>query len=230
MIATLIGTTGLIGNYLLEELLKDDFYHIVRVLVRRPFELTHPKLEKKLVDFADTESFHLALEASDVIFCAIGTTQKKVKGDKAAYRKVDYDIAVNAARFGKIAGCENFILVSSVGANSKSNNFYLKLKGEVEEAIKEVGLNSVHIMRPSLLLGDRKEFRSGEKISKGIMSAFSFLIPSKYKPIHGKDVAKAMLAAAKNGNEEGFFILEYSGIRQSIKGISKNSVSQLAEG
>ena len=216
MTATLIGATGLVGNYLLEELLKDDFYHTVRILIRRPFllqaqDFTYPKLEKKLVDFTDAESFRLALEGSDVVFCAIGTTQKKVKGDKAAYRKVDYDIAVHAARFGKMAGCENFVLVSSVGANSKSNNFYLKLKGEIEEAVNEAGLKSVHIMRPSVLLGERKEFRSGEKISKGIMSAFSILIPSKYKPIHGKEVAKAMLAAAKYG-KIGSTIYEFNAI------------------
>ncbi len=215
MIATLIGATGLVGNYLLEELLKDDFYHTVRILIRRPVEISHPKLEKKLVDFNDAESFRLALEGTDALFCAIGTTQKKVKGDKDAYRKVDYDIAVHAARFGKLAGCGTFVLVSSVGANSTSNSFYLQLKGEVEDAIKEVGLKSVHIMRPSVLLGERKEFRSGEKISKEIMSAFSLLIPSKYKPIHGRDVAKAMLAEAKN-KKEGFFILEYSGIKKSI--------------
>jgi uncharacterized protein YbjT (DUF2867 family) len=120
------------------------------------------------VDFNDAESFRLALEGSDVVFCAIGTTQKKVKGDKEAYRKVDYNITVNAAKFCKLNSCETFVLVSSVGANSKSKNFYLKLKGEVEDAVKSVGLKSVHIMRPSVLLGDRKEFRLGEKISKSI--------------------------------------------------------------
>jgi uncharacterized protein YbjT (DUF2867 family) len=98
MTATIIGSTGLIGSYLLEELLMDDNFDTVRILIRRPVELTHPKLEKKLVDFTDAESFRLALEGSDVVFCAIGTTQKKVKGNKAAYRKVDYDIPVNAAR------------------------------------------------------------------------------------------------------------------------------------
>lgn len=215
MTATLIGATGLIGNYLLEELLKDDFYHTVRILIRRPLELTHPKLEKKLVDFSDVENFRLSLEGSDVVFCAVGTTQQKVKGDKAAYRKVDYDIPINAARFCKLNGCETFVLVSSVGANSNSNNFYLKLKGEVEDAVKAVGIRSVHIMRPSMLLGDRKEFRLGEKISKVILPVFSFLIPSKYKPIQGKDVAKAMVAAAKK-NDEGFFIAEYREIKQLI--------------
>ena len=210
MTATIIGATGLIGGYLLEELLQDNYYDTVRILIRRPLELTHPKLEKKLVDFSDAESFRLAVEGSDVVFCAIGTTQKKVKGDKEAYRKVDYDITVNAAKFCKLNGCETFVFVSSVGANSKSNNFYLKLKGEVEDAVKALGLQSVYIMRPSVLLGDRKEFRLGEKISKGIMSAFSFLIPSKYKPVHGRDVAKAMVGATKKNNE-GFFIVEYRG-------------------
>ncbi|MGB3006241.1 MAG: NAD(P)H-binding protein [Chitinophagaceae bacterium] len=208
MTATIIGATGLIGNYLLEELLKDDYYDTVRILVRRPLDITHPKLEKKLVDFNDAESFRLALEGSDVIFCAVGTTQKKVKGDKVAYRKVDYDIPVNAAKLGRLCGCETFILVSSIGANSQSNNFYLKLKWEVEEAVKAVGLKSVYIMRPSVLLGDRKEFRLGEKIGKGLMMALSFLFPSKYKPIHARDVAKSMVAVAKKNNE-GFFILDY---------------------
>ena len=212
MTATIIGATGLIGGYLLEELLQDNYYDTIRILIRRPLELTHPKLEKKLVDFSDAESLRLALEGSDVVFCAIGTTQKKVKGDKEAYRKVDYDITVNAAKFCKLNGCETFVFVSAVGANSKSNNFYLKLKGEVEEAVKAIGLKSVHIMRPSVLFGDRKEFRLGEKVSKGIMSAFSFLIPSKYKAIHGRDVAKSMISVATKG-KKGSYIYDYKEIK-----------------
>jgi len=212
MTATIIGATGLIGGYLLEELLQTDYFDTVRILLRRPVELTHPKLEKKLVDFTDTESFRLALEDSSVVFCAVGTTQKKVKGDKAAYRKVDFDIPVNAARFCKMTGCEIFILVSSVGANSKSKNFYLKLKGEVEDAVKATGLKSVHIMKPSVLLGERKESRWGESISKKLMSILSFVITSKYKPIHARDVAKAMIAAAKT-KKEGNFAYEFTGIQ-----------------
>ncbi len=211
MTATLIGATGLIGNFLLEELLKDDFFTTVRILIRRPLDITHPKLEKKLVDFSDTESFRLALEGSDMVFSAIGTTQQKVKGDKEAYRKVDYDIPVNAARFGKLTGCETFLLVSSIGANSKSSNFYLKLKGEVEDAIQAVGLRSVHIMRPSLLLGQRKESRFGERLAKAVMKTFSFLVPAKYKAIQGRAVAKAMIVAAKKSTD-GLFIYEYKKI------------------
>ncbi len=136
------------------------------------------------MDFNDSDSLLVALSNSEVVFCCVGTTQKKVKGDKNAYRKVDYAIPVNAARFCKMTGCSTFILVSSVGANRTSNNFYLRLKGEVEDAVKAIGLPSVYIMRPSVLQGDRKEFRLAESISKKLISALAFLIPSKYKPIH----------------------------------------------
>jgi uncharacterized protein YbjT (DUF2867 family) len=207
MTATLIGATGLIGGYLLDELLNDPFFDLVKILIRRPLDKNHPKLEKKMIDFNDSDSLLVALSNSDVVFCSIGTTQKKVKGDKEAYRKIDFDIPVKLARFCKMTGCEKFILVSSVGANSGSNSFYLKLKGETEDAIKETGMKSLHIMRPSLLLGDRKEFRPGEDFSKVFMTALSFLIPPKYKAIRAKDVAKAMAVAAKK-NEEGTFVYE----------------------
>src|SRR4030095_12649157 len=126
MIATIIGATGLIGNYLLHELLNDPFYDIIKILIRRPLDITHPKLEKKIVDFNDSDSLLVAIDNSDVVFCAVGTTQKKVKGDKEAYRKVDYDIPVKAARFCKETGCNTFVLISSVGASSKSKTFYLR--------------------------------------------------------------------------------------------------------
>jgi dTDP-4-dehydrorhamnose reductase len=178
---------------LLEQLLEDEYFSTIRILIRRPLDITHPKLEKKIVDFTDAESFRLALESSDVVFCAIGTTQKKVNGNKDTYRKIDYDITVNAAKFCKLIGCETFVFVSSVGANSQSNNFYLKLKGEIEEAVKAVGFKSVHIIRPSLLLGNRKEFRLGEKIAQWVMPVFSFLLPKKYRPVKAEDVGRAMV-------------------------------------
>jgi hypothetical protein len=89
---------------------------------------------------------------------------KNVKGNNELYRKIDFDIPLKAARFGKEAGCTKFILVSSVGANSKSSTFYLRLKGELEEAIHQVGFDAVHIMQPSMLLGERAEKRSAEKV------------------------------------------------------------------
>src|SRR5687768_6436896 len=147
--AVLIGATGLTGNYLLQELLNDPFYATIKILIRRPLDINNSKLEKKIVDFNDSDSVLIAISNSDAVFCAVGTTQKNVKGDKEAYRKVDFDIPVKAARFCKMTGCEKFVLVSAVGANSTSGNFYLKLKGEVEDAVKEVGLDSVHILQPS---------------------------------------------------------------------------------
>lgn len=198
MTATLIGATGLIGSHLLEQLLADAYFDRVRILVRRPFDLDHPKLEKKLVDFTDAESYRLALEGSDVVFCSIGTTQKKVKGDKVAYRKIDYDITVNTAKFCKLNGCETFVFVSAAGASSKSNNFYLKLKGEIEVAVNAIGLKHMHIVQPSLLLGNRNEFRLGEKIAKTIMPVISFLLPKKYKPVKAEDVAREMVNASKS--------------------------------
>jgi len=213
--AAIIGVTGLTGNYLYEQLKQDKDFNSIRLLVRRPMQKDDDRTEIKLVDFNDAESVMLAIDGSDIVFCAVGTTNKKVKGDKEAYRKVDYDIPVRAARYCKMRGCETFALVSAVGANSKSGNFYLKLKGEVENAIKEIGLRSVHIMRPSMLLGDRKESRFGEKIGKAVMKATSFLLPAKYKPVRASDVANAMIVAAKE-NREGFFIYEYNEINKLI--------------
>jgi uncharacterized protein YbjT (DUF2867 family) len=202
--AAIIGASGMIGGYLLEQLLNDPDYETIRVIVRRPFDRKHAKVEVKLVDFADYESFKLAIDGSDVVFCAIGTTQKNVKGDKTLYRKIDFDIPVKAARICKETGCQTFVVVSSVGADSTTGNFYLKLKGEVEDALAQSGLEEVHIMQPSQLLGDRKENRPAEKIFKAIMKTVSPLLGgslAKYKPIHGRDVAKAMIKAAKTNNK-----------------------------
>src|SRR5215467_9029026 len=211
--ATLIGATGLIGGELLSLLLDDDYFDKVRILIRRPFTMNHPKLERKLVDFTDADSLLVDIDESDAVFCAVGTTLKKVRGNKDAYRRVDYDIPVNIARYCKIMNCKNYIVVSAVGANSKSRNFYLKLKGEVEDIIKKVGLESTYIMRPSMLLGKRNEFRFGERITIPLIKNISFLLPSKYKPIEARDVAKAMLAVSKK-HENGFFICEYKRMKR----------------
>jgi len=121
--ATLIGATGLVGGELLSLLLDDNYFRKVRILVRRPITMNHPKLERKLVDFSDADSLLVDLDESDVVFCTIGTTMKKVKGNKEVYRKIDYDIPVNIARYCKIMNCRNYIVVSAVGADSGSGNF-----------------------------------------------------------------------------------------------------------
>jgi uncharacterized protein YbjT (DUF2867 family) len=216
--AAIIGVTGMVGNYLLELVLKDSYFSTVRLLVRRPYEKTNPKIEVKLVDFNDAESFKLALEGTDVIFSCVGTTQKNVKGDTELYRKIDFDIPLNAARFGKDTGCEKFILVSSVGADSHSRTFYLRLKGELENAIQSIGLGTVHVMQPSVLLGNRKENRGGETLLQGTMKLTSILFIGslrKYKAIHGQTVAAAMLNAAKKDGK-GFFRYAYDGIKELV--------------
>jgi len=220
-IATLIGATGLIGGELLSLLLDDDHFKTVRILIRRPLTMDHPKLEKKLVDFSDADSLLVDLDGSDSVFCAIGTTMKKVKGNKEVYRKIDYDIPVNIARYCKIMNCKNYILVSAVGADSKSGNFYLKLKGEVEDIVRKAGIESTYIMQPSMLLGKRNEFRFGERITIPLMKKISFLLPSKYKPIQARDVAKAMLAAAKK-HEKGVLVCQYRKMKRLAREIKKS--------
>jgi nucleoside-diphosphate-sugar epimerase len=212
--ATIIGGTGMIGNYLIDILLADHSYEEICLLVRRPPEKLPPGVNFKLIDFRDTESFKLGIEGSEVVFCAVGTTKRKVEGDRSLYKQIDFDIPKNAARFCKETGCGKLIIVSSVGASSKSRSFYLRLKGQMEEAVASYKLRSVHIMQPSLLLGVRTEKRRGEKLLQNSMYFFSnYLFGGwrKYKAIHAGKVAAAMLNAAKK-DDEGFFRYTYSGI------------------
>ncbi|MCW3073803.1 MAG: NAD-dependent epimerase/dehydratase family protein [Flaviaesturariibacter sp.] len=214
--ATLIGATGLIGSHLLTLLKNDTDFSEIRLLVRQPFGNTNARTTVMLTDFNDPQSLKRGIEGSEIVFCAIGTTQKKVGGDKQAYRKIDYDIAVNSAILCKESGCRTFVLVSSVGANAASNNFYLQLKGEIEEALAATGIHSLSIFRPSMLLGDRQEKRIGERIGQMAMKAFSFAIPAKYKPIEAKEVAAAMVAAAKQG-KAGYHVYEYNDIKSTTR-------------
>lgn len=202
------------GTYLFKLLLEDKNFETIRLIVRHSTPKTATNMEVILVDFTDTAAFKNAIAGSDVVFCTIGTTQKKVKGNKELYKQIDVDIPVNAAHYCKETGCEKFIIVSAVGANSKSGNFYLRLKGEMENAIKSTGLNAIHIMRPSVLLGHRKEKRMGESFAQRIVQSFSFLLAGKlqkYRAIHAKLLARAMVNAAKN-NEEGIFTHQYNQI------------------
>jgi uncharacterized protein YbjT (DUF2867 family) len=206
--ATLIGSTGLIGSHILDLLLKDESISSVRILVRRPVELCHPKLEVRVIDFTDLAAFKDGIQGSGAVLCAIGTTNAKVKGDKSAYRKVDFDIPVNAARFCAETGVPAFLLVSSVGANARGGNFYIRLKGEVEEAVGAQKIPSIAIFRPSMLLGRRNESRPMESIAQAITKPLGFLFPSKYKPIRAEDVARSMVAVAKNP-APGFNLFHY---------------------
>ncbi len=207
-IATIIGATGLVGGKVLELLLNDNYFNCIRLIVRKPFEYGNPSVNVEVIDFGDAESFKSAIAGSDALFCAVGTTRKKVKGDSAAYYRIDYDIPVNAAKFCAETGCQVFLLVSSVGADSRSKNFYLRLKGEVEDKLQEMKIDSVSVFRPSMLLGKRKEFRLAEEVAKTISTPLSVIFPSKYKPVKAEDVARAMIAASKRATP-GFNIYHY---------------------
>ena len=214
---TIIGATGLIGSNLLELLQSDPEISSIKVLVRRPVEYNNPKISTIVIDFSDYESFKSEIINSEIVFCAVGTTNRKVKGDKEEYKKIDYDIPVNAARFCSETGCSQFVFVSSAGADSKSKNFYLKFKGSVEDAICRMNIPTVLIFRPSLLLGKRQEFRLGELIGKILIKSVSFLLPLQMKPIRAHDVAKAMLEAARKGLK-GNIVFHYKEMKQLIQG------------
>ena len=213
---TLFGSTGLIGTLLLDILIEDNDYHKINVVTRKPISLNHKKIKIHIIAFSDSKSYSQTLRNSQIVFASIGTTQSKVKGNKESYRKIDFDIIYNIAKACKKNNVENFSFVSSSGANIKSNNFYLNLKGEIENSILNLNLSSTSVFRPSLLLGKRKEKRYGEKIAQLIMPFLSFLMPSKYKPIKAALLAKSMVNISKS-IQPGFKIYHYKEIIKESK-------------
>jgi uncharacterized protein YbjT (DUF2867 family) len=216
--AVLLGASGLVGSHVLELLLREDRFSAVRILVRKPLPLNHPKLEQIIVDFNDFDAYRNSLGTGDCIFCCIGTTNARVKGDRLVYRSIDFDIPVNAARFGKEAGFRQFLLVSAIGANPSSRFFYPRLKGEVESVIASFRLPCFHVFRPSFLLGNRKEHRSGERLGQWFASLLHPLIPLKYRSIQAKQVARAMVIAALK-QQEGTYLHHYKEMIQTNSGI-----------
>ena len=209
---TLFGATGLIGGYLLKFLLKDSDIHLINLVGRKPFHLQHDKINNIVIDFEDFSSILNSVSGSEIVFVSIGTTMSKVNGDKQKYKSVDFDIIFNIAKACKQKNVRQLIYVSSLGANSNSSNFYLRLKGEIDEAIPELNLNSTSVFRPSVLLGKRNESRPGEKILQFVMPLLDFIIPSDSKAIKAEDVAKSMLNNSKN-YKSGFHIFQYNQIK-----------------
>jgi len=210
---TLFGATGLIGSYLLEFLLKDSETHLINVVGRNPFHLQHDKINNIVIDFQDLSSISDSITGSEVVFVSIGTTMSKVNRDKQKYKSVDFDIIFNVANACKQKNISQLIYVSSLGANSNSSNFYLRLKGEIEEAVAELNLTSTSVFRPSVLLGKRNESRPGEKLLQFAMPLLDFMIPSNSKAIKAKDVAKSMFNTSKNYNS-GVRIYHYNEIKE----------------
>lgn len=199
--ALIIGATGLIGRSLVFELLKSKEYAKVTVFVRRDMVIKHEKLNQVQLDFDQLKDYKNEMQA-DEVFCCMGSTRAKTP-DLETYRHIDFEIPLETAQITKELGAKKFILVSSMGANKNSSIFYSRLKGELEEAIKEVGFNHFIILRPSLLLGARNESRPMETISQYLMRVLNplFIGPLlKYKAIPATTVSKAMVAAASNKN------------------------------
>jgi uncharacterized protein YbjT (DUF2867 family) len=186
----LLGSTGLVGREVLSLLLLDDTVSQVTVVARRPSGQRHAKLREHVFPL-DAMEEHPEVFAVDQIFCALGTTIK-VAGSQEQFRRVDHDYPIAAARLGLAHGAQHYLLVSSLGANPRSRVFYNRVKGEVERDLVALGYARVTIARPSLLLGERTEFRIGERIA----SRLGFLMPPRYKPIEARTVARALVIAA----------------------------------
>jgi uncharacterized protein YbjT (DUF2867 family) len=198
--ALIVGSSGLIGNHLLQMLLVDSSYAKVFSLVRKASGFNHPHLEEIVLDFNKIDEFSSQFQVEDV-YCCLGTTMKKA-GSKEAFKKVDLIFPVKIAEWAKNHGSKQFFLVSAVGASARSGIFYNQVKGELEEYLKKMHFEALHIFQPSLLLGDRKEKRLGEDLSKLVFPVISqFFVGkwSKYKSIDGKQVAAAMLGKSKEG-------------------------------
>ena len=202
--ALIIGATGLIGGQLLTKLLHTPYYDKVIVLTRRTLGITNTKLTEVIFNFdnPDTEKVK-----ADDIFCCLGTTIKKA-GSKDAFKKVDLEYPLTVAALALKNGAQKYLIVSSVGADPKSGIFYSKVKGEVEQGLIAMKFPTLHIFHPSLLLGDRKEARMGEKVGEVLAAVFKPLMfgpLKKYRAIDSEKVANAMLVFAKK-SETGVFI------------------------
>ena len=197
--AILFGASGFVGSYLLDELLNNAHYEKVTIVVRKDLNIGHPKLETLTGDYYSLPDLKAKLFA-DEIFITLGTTQKNTP-DKDEYYQVDHDYPVLAAKIAKEKGAKAVFVVTAVGANKDSGIFYLKTKGETERDILALNFEHTNIFRPSMIMGNRKEHRSLEKI---MIKVWSIINPvflgrlSRYRGISGKDIARAMNNAAKN--------------------------------
>ena len=198
--AIILGATGLTGSHLLELLLQDSDYDRVKVFTRQKLTISHPKIEEHVIDLLKLSDYANDF-TGDVVFCCIGTTKAKTP-NKEQYRAIDYGIPVEAAKLSKQNSINHFIVISALGANPNSKILYSQLKGEMERDVLAQKIEYTHFLQPSLIVGNRKEKRMGEDLSKQFMKLFGFLIPSRYKMIQGKTIAKAMLQLASKTMKE----------------------------
>jgi uncharacterized protein YbjT (DUF2867 family) len=200
--ALIIGATGLVGSELLQLLIKDNYYSEVTVFSRKMVLNTSEKVTQHIINFDKLEDYKEKLIAND-IFCCLGTTMKNA-GSKEAFYQVDFEYVYNLAKLTSVNGATTFNLISAMGADSKSSVFYNKVKGEIEEAVSKLKFRAINILRPSLIIGDRKESRPLEKTAQIMGKGLSFLFLGplrKYRPIKATAIAKGILKAAKLPSE-----------------------------
>ena len=198
--ALLFGSSGLVGGHLLRQLIENSKYSKIKIFVRLEPEINDPKLEIIKTNFNNLENHRENIKGDDCFFC-IGTT-KQNSPNKDEYRRIELDMPKQIAQIAKSNSVNSFVFVSSGFADPKSSGDYLKFKGEVEEELKKLNFSKLGIVRPSFLMGDRKEKRIGEKIGIFLFKMLSplFLGPlKKMKPIHSEKVAKAMIKVS-NGD------------------------------
>ena len=204
--ALLFGASGLVGSHLLNQLIKDTNYSKIKLFVRSVTEIIDPKVEIIKTDFNNLQNHKEDVKGDDCFFC-IGTT-KQNSSDKDEYRRVELDIPKEIAKIAKLNLVNSFIFVSALYANPKSSGDYVRFKGLVEEELKRLNFPKLALMRPSFLMGDRKEKRVGEKIGIFVFKLLSPLLLGPFKkmrPIHSETVAKAMIRAANENLEKNIF-------------------------
>jgi len=202
--AIIAGASGLIGRSLTQMLLNSKDYGQVIALVRKPLGIQHDKLKELTIDFDELSTMDSFPKVDDV-FCALGTTMKKA-GSKEAFYKVDYTYPYQLAQRAIKEGARRFFLVSAMGSNIDSRNFYNRVKGEIEHQISFLTYRTIYIFKPSLLRGDRKENRPGEKFAQIMTRIIPFIGPwKKYRPIHADKVADAIMKVAKQEDKGCYF-------------------------
>ena len=201
--AIIAGSTGLVGSQLLGQLLASPEYAGVHLLLRKPLGIKDPKVKEHVVDFDALENVDPGVRI-DHVFCTLGTTIKKA-GTKENFRKVDLDYVVSLAGLARSWKAEKFLVVTALGANARSTIFYNRVKGEVEKQLMSMDLPHLFIFRPSLLMGDRKEHRAGEKTAIAVYKVINPLFIGrlkKYKGIQAAQVARAMVRTALENDEK----------------------------
>ncbi len=197
--ALLAGATGLIGSALLPLLLASDRYAKVIVVGRRPVSISHPKLVQVVTELGQLEAECLRLIADDV-YCCLGTTIRQA-GSREAFYEVDFLYVVQLAALTAANFAAQFLVVSSLGADTNSRFYYSRVKGEMEAAVRQTPFRAIHIFRPSLLLGERPTSRLGERLGAAVLALARPLLRggwAKYRPVAAATVAQAMLRAAED--------------------------------